>query len=167
MTTRSHKTVSSLQAQLKVDLLSSIDHQIREVCTRVVQKHIQERVYDTYTPDASNPLSYDRTFELYNSVSVGNVNIGTKYVTFEIFMDTEQIGAYVTEGEQWNQHASVRDEDVSEMIPYWIENGTEGSLWDRAPADYMEQSHVELMGNLAQEFANALRVKGWKITRVS
>jgi len=44
--TRSHKTVSSLQAQLKHDLLASLENKIAMICQKVVEKQVWERVYN-------------------------------------------------------------------------------------------------------------------------
>lgn len=165
MTTRRHKTVSSLQNQLKRDIVESIQNEVTNVAIETVQDNLRKSVYDVYAPQGE--YAYDRTFELLNSVTVGNVKIGNKNVYFDIFMDTEKIGSYVKESNaEWNQHASVDPMDVSEYIPLWIEEGTSGSLWDREGAHYMEQSWVELSGGkLAHEFANRLRQKGWHVIR--
>lgn len=165
MTTRRHKTVSSLQNQLKSDLLELIQNGVADIAIKTVQDHLRRTVYDAYTPQGE--FGYDRTFELLESVSVGNLRVGNKYIYFDIFMDTEKIGSYVKESSrEWNQHASVDPMDVSEYIPLWVEEGTSGSLWDREGAHYMEQSWLELdSGKLAQEFANRLRQKGWNVIR--
>lgn len=161
-----HKTVSSLQQQLKGDILESIQNEVANVAINTVQDQLNERVYDAYTPQGE--YAYDRTFELLNSVTVGNLKIGNKFVYFDIFMDTEKIGSYVKENDaEWNQHASVDPADVSEYIPLWIEEGTNGSLWDREGTHFMRESWWELNGGkLAQEFANRLRQKGWNVTSV-
>lgn len=132
----------------------------------VVKDHVQRLVYDAYIPQGEN--HYDHTFELLNSVTVGEIKVGYKYMTFEIYMDTEKIGSYVTKSKkEWNQHASVDPVDVSEYIPLWIEEGTEGSLHDKEGVHYMEQSTIELDGGkLAQAFADRLRQKGWNVVRV-
>lgn len=164
--TRRHKTVSSLQAQLKGDLIESIDNKITDIAMEVVQQHLMRTVYDAYTPQGQ--YAYDRTFELLNSVTVGNVTVGYKFIHFEIYMDSEKIGSYVKESNaEWNQHASVDPMDVSEYIPLWVEEGTEGSLHDREGAHYMEASYLDLKGDLAREFADRLRLQGWKVTHVS
>lgn len=165
MTTRRHKTVSSLQKQLKGDIIEAVQNEVADIAIKTVQDHLESTVYQAYKPQGE--YGYDRTFELLNSVTVGNLKVGTKYVYFDIFMDTEKIGSYVKDNNyEWNQHASVDPMDVSEYIPLWVEEGTSGSLWDREGAHYMEQSWIELdSGKLAQEFADRLRQKGWRVIR--
>lgn len=163
------KTVSALQHHLKQSILEAIENKIIDICIKVAKKHIEERVYEAYVPQGD--LAYDRTFELLNSVTVGNLNVGAKYVTFEIYMDTEKINPYVRNHfghNGWNAHADVYGIDVSEYIPLWIEEGTNGSLFDREGAHYMEQTYFELdNGKLAQELANELRKQGWNVIEVS
>lgn len=161
MTVKIFKSVSALQSQLKRDVLESIKGEITETCVNVVREQIMERVYRAYIPNGEN--SYDRTFELLDSVTVGNFKMGTKYAEFEIFMDTGKINPYVQEGDNWNQHASVNPIDVSEMIPLWIEEGTEGSLFDRQGAHYMEESKIDLDSKIHRALAKALRSKGWDV----
>lgn len=141
------------------------------VCQKVVEKQVWERVYNggDYIGDGEDP--YQHTMLLLNSVTVGNIKMGTKYLTFDIFMDSDKIESFVRKGvndsNEWNAHASVDPVDVSEYIPLWIEEGTEGSLHDKEGAHYMENSAMQLGdGKLAQEFANELRKQGWNVVRV-
>lgn len=166
---RRFKTVSSLQNHIVDSIVSAIENKIIEICIEVARKNIQEKVYDAYIPQGEN--AYDRTFDLLSAVTVANINVGVKYVTFEIFMDSEKINPHVRnsyDGNQWNAHASVEGIDVSEYIPLWIEEGTEGSLWDRDGAHYMEATHYDLSGGkLARELADALRLQGWDVIKVT
>lgn len=162
------QTVSGLQGHLKSTIMESIQTKLTDICIEVAKRHIQEKVYNRYQPGED---SYDRTFELLNSVTVGNLNIGTKYATFEIYMDSEKINPYERNGVHgyggWNSHADVYGLDMSEYIPMWIEKGTSGSLHDREGAHYMEATHHELSGGkLAQALEDALRKEGWKIISV-
>lgn len=159
-----YKNIPALQQKLKDDLMNSVRKRIGEICMNVVRDSIMERVYWDYTPDGIN--SYDRTYELLDCVTVTEPVVGTKYMNFEIFMDTSKINPYITDDSSWNQHASVENIDVSEMIPLWIEEGTEGSLHDREGAHYMEQSALSLDSTLYKAFAQALRREGWKVTLI-
>lgn len=162
-----HNTISSLQGQLKSDILSEINNTLMEVCIETVEKYLERNVYSAYTP--SGEFAYDRTMDLYNSVTVDNVKVGYKYATFEVYMDAEKINSNVTDSPfEWNQHASVDPVDVSEYIPLWVEEGTSGSLWDRDGAYYMHDSYMELSdGDLAMALAQGLRSRGWNVITVS
>lgn len=155
------KTISSLQVQLKNDILDSLRNKISEICMRVVKDYLLKNVYHSYIPQGD--YSYDRTYELMDSVSVGNFKLGYKYATFEIFMDTSKINPYETSGTDWNQHADVDGDDMSEYIPMWIEEGTEGGLWERKGAHYMQDSFVQLSNELPSMLERALKNEGWDV----
>ena len=54
--------------------------------------------------------------------------------------------------------------DVSEYIPMWIEEGTEGSLWDRDGAYFAEEANWALGGGmLVRELAGVLRKAGYRV----
>jgi hypothetical protein len=162
------KTVDSLQKHLKHSIYEAIEHRLLEVVIRTIQRYIKERVYDTYIPQGE--FAYNRTYELLDAVSIGNFKMGSKYATFEIYMDSDKLGANITDDGYWNQHANVWGGDETENIPLWIEEGTSGSLWDREGAHYMEQSWVELSGgrqSLAQILASELKREGWDVKFVS
>lgn len=162
---RVFKEVSTLQNHLKTSIVNSIQGRVREIILDVAQKHINKNVYQVYTPSGEG--AYDRTYELLEAVTVGNIVIGTKFITFEIFMDVEKINPVVNDGSKWNAHASVDPIDVSEYIPMWVEEGTTGSLWDRQPAHYMKDTTSELkFGRLARELSVALSNEGWTVTMV-
>ncbi|HDR7263667.1 hypothetical protein [Bacillus sp. CH_203] len=156
------KDVSALQVQLKKDIYQSIQGTIADMCNKVVKEMVQKKVYDAYVP--SGEYAYERTYELRDSVTIGNFKLGTKYATFEIYMDSEKINPEETDKDYWNQHADVNyEQDVSEYIPQWVEEGTSGSLWDRNGAHYMEQSAISLDNSLYRELANELRKQGWDV----
>ncbi|MED3976192.1 hypothetical protein P4639_22600 [Priestia megaterium] len=163
------KTVSAVQAQMKQSIIMAVETRIREVATRVVKQYIQKNVYEAYIPQGES--AYDRTFELLNSVTVGNLVVGSKHVSFEIYMDTNVMTPQIRNGVfgygGWNAHADVNSIDVSEYIPQWIEEGTEGSLHDREGAHYMEDAYYDLgYGDLAHALADSLRSQGWKVISV-
>lgn len=159
-----HQTVSSLQSHLKDSIVDGIEHEVRTMALRTIRGYINRNVYQKYTPVSDG---YERTYELLDSVTIGNIKVGYKYVTFEIFMDTSKISPY--EQNTWNAHANMGyTQDTSDYIPLWIEEGTEGSLWDRKGANYMLHSYRELgeAGGVAQDLYRALKRRGWQVTLV-
>lgn len=92
----------------------------------MLRKLLEERQYDAY-----DPKMYDRTFELLNSISHSEVirlNNNTYFV--EIYYNTDKIRSYPREtgtfGQyiKWGQHSDFKNEDVSQWIPLFIEDGT-------------------------------------------
>ena len=159
---RLHNTVSSLQRHLADSVARGIRERLYQLCEDVVKKNIQKKVYDAYTPSGEHP--YQRTYELLNSVDISDVRIGSKYADFEVFMNHENIGAYETGVNEWNQHADVYGLDMSQYIPKWIEEGTNGGLFPRGGAYYMADSFVDLTdGRLGVALGNSLKAEGWNV----
>jgi hypothetical protein len=163
------KTVSALQGHLKSSIMTAIEGKVTAICMDVVQEYVRKNVYEAYIPQGDE--AYDRTFDLLNSVTIGNLSIGYKYASFEIYMDTGKINPQIRNGTQgyggWNAHADVHSIDVSEYIPLWAEEGTSGSLHDREGAHYMEDAYFDLSGGeLAVALANSLRSQGWNVVSV-
>ncbi|HDR8454035.1 TPA: hypothetical protein QC364_000834 [Bacillus cereus] len=156
--------LSGLQSQLKSDIMKAIVSELYTMCEKVVLDNLNKLVYEAYIPQGD--WAYDRTMDLLNSVTVGNLEVGTKIASFEVYMDATKIHPHVTDDVAWNQHASIDPIDVSEFIPMWVEDGTHGSLWDREGAHYMEQSYVSLDSSLTLELAKTLREHGWNVTEV-
>jgi hypothetical protein len=169
--TKKFQTVSSLQIHLKNNIQEAIQVRLTEIIIKVVDSFLHKNVYDKYTPSEDSMYSYDRTYELLNSITVSEPKMGHKQATFEVYMDTDKIEPNETVGDTWNQHADIKyTEDTSEYIPMWVEYGTQGSLWDRDPALYMYDSWVELSGgdnSLARHLAKALEAEGWNVIKVS
>ena len=156
-----HQTVSSLQAYLKESIVDGIENEVKSIAMRTIRRYIHQNVYQRYSPAEGG---YERTYELVDSITLGNINVGTKYITFDVFMDTSKINPY--EQKSWNAHANADyTQDTSDYIPLWIEEGTDGSLWDRDGAYYMQDSVRELDDRREIKFALyfALRRQGWEV----
>lgn len=152
--------VSSMQKHLKKTISESA---IKHTVKKVIENNIYKRVYQSYTP-----TSYVRTGDLLGSVRITGESIGNTIYTFEVFMDSSLIDSNITSSGEWNQHASMPQGgqvyDTSDYIPMWIEYGTEGSLWDRQGAYYMEHSHFDLDGGkLSQQLRRELSASGFKV----
>lgn len=159
---KTFQSVPDLQKHLKDDLKRAVYARVSQICMDIVRNNIMDRVYNAYVPSGMN--AYDRTYELLECVTIGDPIVGNRYLTFEIFMDSSKIDPYATANGEWNQHQSVENIDESDMIPLWIEKGTEGSLWDREGAHYMEQSAMQIDSTLHKVLARELRGQGWKVT---
>lgn len=149
--------VKSLQRHLQTTIsTSNIDVIVKET----VEKYINKNIYSTYMPS-----SYVRTHEFEKAVTVGERVLTNTSYTFEVYIDSDKLNSVITpESEDWNQHASVTGEDMTDYIPLWLEEGTEGSLWDRRGANYMQDSHFELSGGkLVQALAKELRLHGYMV----
>lgn len=104
-----------------------------DVVLNLVKKFIWENMYEAYSPDQN---SYRRTYEFANCVSLKFIDNRT----IQIFYDSKKIHANeAPDGSFWDQHMSqTSGQDMSMMLPIFIERGTSGSLWDREPLGAME-----------------------------
>ena len=155
-------TVSQLQKHLKSTISTS---NIEQLVKTTIKEYIHSNVYQAYVPSGEN--AYDRTYDLINAVDLFEIKTGTKHHTFEVYVNPDLIHAQVMEGTEWNKHASMPNSqayDVSEYIPLWIEEGTEGSLWDRNGAYFAEEANWDLgRGRLVKELAGVLRNAGYRV----
>ena len=108
--------------------------EVARVVEEEIKDYIKRNLYDKYEPQA-----YTRTYDYINSLTIRKAKkIGNGY-SVEIFFDTDKIMPRPPDGAgRWSRHSSITSynrggsgDDVSDMIPVWMEYGTSGSLWDR------------------------------------
>lgn len=118
------------------DILSEIKTDIREF--------IIDNMYKF------KPYEYIRTKEFINSLTVETDVDADGLLEIKIYFDTNKIYAHPSpNGTKWNQHADIYMNDVSELIPLWIEEGTgkEGfNLYPRPPLHSLKM-YKRLHGN--------------------
>lgn len=126
----------------------------------MLKQLLKERLYDFYEPSM-----YDRTFELLNSITHGNIiklNNNTYYI--EVFYDTDKIRSYPRKENglytyKWGQHTSFQNEDVSEWIPTWIESGTNNKYYSHKGTKSMEDTKKWISNEYNRLFRLALKLK--------
>lgn len=118
--------------------LQEVAYEIEEI----IKNYIIERLYNTYTPS-----SYTRTYDYINSLTVDKVEFTDDGYQVFIYFDTKKIRPLPPdEVGRWSRHQSITDgTDVSDLIPYFIEYGTHGSLWDREGIYAIENIEKELL----------------------
>lgn len=120
-------------------------------------------VYQKYSP-----TEYDRTFELIDSISKRNFKqISKNKYQAEIFFDDKKIKARRSDG-MWNFHMSIDGIDISASLPFWIEEGTNGSLWDRDGAYMVRETErfLKKTNKLNVLLRKELLRKGFKVVYV-
>lgn len=156
-----YNSVSALQKKLKADIRNAVLNKIKQKCYELVRNLLMDTVY------SNTNYEYERTMDLYNSVTVNTIRDGSTHVSFEVFIDSSKIDANPVEDSKWNQHMSMDGEDVSEELPVWIEEGFDSPYYQRKPAEYMLESFAEMQNgknNIATQLAKELRSEGWKVT---
>lgn len=72
---------------------------------------------------------YNRTMEFVDSITASKVKIQGNTLSGEVFFDTTKIGSY-NDYPNWGQHQGLHGENVSELIPWYIEEGNKSSAYE-------------------------------------
>lgn len=157
---QTHNSIESLLNQIKKDMRPSL-RQVGERIRTELRQYVLENWYN------SRPTTefYDRTMQLINSITVSQIIETGNTMNIQVYFDSSKIIATVTEDGKWNQHASIHGEDVSESIPYYIEEGNKSPLYSYDGIHSVEniielcrQSNIPL-----QEMITYLSSKGYSV----
>jgi len=137
----------------------------------IIADYVKKKVYSAYSP-----TMYDRTGDLLNSLDVSEVKkVGSGYEV-TVFFNTDFIRSNIVDG-GWNQHMNAKgkdDEDinatwkgipVNELIPVFIEEGVENSLWDRDGIESMKyvQEMLAKTDRHLKVLSRVLRMRGFNV----
>lgn len=164
--------MASLQKQLaqiekKIERhIPTILHQVGLMVEEQLKKYIMENLYLDHTP-----LDYTRTYDYINSIMTSKVEkVGGSYQV-KIYFDTNRIRQTIVEG-SWNQHMNTSDDSetwggkkVSELLPYFIEYGVEGSLYDREGINAVKYTTlmIEYSKRHVMKMAELLKQRGFNV----
>jgi hypothetical protein len=115
--------IKHLENNIVLDI-QKIGEEVKNVLRNNVRVLWYERNGMNWTPQ-----DYERTWQLIDSISVSKaIKLGNKYQV-EVYYDTDKIvPMYGTEDKPWTRHMSITDfSDVSEAIPFWVEEGNNNS----------------------------------------
>ena len=88
----------------------------------MVKAFVEENLYGKYAPK-----NYDRTYNFLNCFKVKELpRSRAREYGFQIYIDYDEIQPHKGTGGKWNQHQNVWDEDVSRLIPIWMDEGHAG-----------------------------------------
>jgi hypothetical protein len=147
----------------------NIKYALQDDVARKVKSIIDEFALQNQI-NAYNPTDYQRTYEFFKSLTIGDVEKIDGGYSIEIYYDSQKIGSYITNS-GWNQHADIygnaswNGKSIPEWIPYWIEYGTNGSLWDREPANIISSSMmiIQQQKEHLKRLIGYLKTKGFVI----
>lgn len=145
------------------DLMKFIQKNVKQSA----EKDLNRIVYDTIKEFlllkiySNHPSSYERTYEVLNSLTIGKTKETGSGIECEIYFDTDKIHAVETEGDTWNQHMSFDGTDYSEKVVWVLEDGTDGGKYPREPGHFVKDSYEKLnSGELLNRMKGYLRTKG-------
>lgn len=129
--------------------------EISDIVKQKLYDLVEDRLYDAYSPS-----NYERTKELINAISKTQVAKTYGSHVVEIFYDTKKIFPYITGEGNWNKHADWYGNDVSDLIPLFVEYGTVGSLWDRDGIFAIRDTQAWISKEYNRLFRETLKYKG-------
>lgn len=142
--------------------------EVAKVVEEEIKNYVMKNLYNAY-----EPTHYTRTYDYINSLTVRKARKEGNGYTVEIFFDTDKIYPRAPDEKgRWSRHSSITSynkgrtpDDVSDMIPVWIEYGTNGSLWDRDGIYTMENTKkiMEQTKYHLHEIKKILEKRGFKI----
>jgi hypothetical protein len=157
-------SISALMKHIENEVILSLKI-VAEDIRQIIKDYVEKEVYQAYTPH-----EYSRTYELLNSLEISEIKKIGNVFSFDIFFNPDKIGMYDTR-DKWNQHKSVYGYEtwhgmkLNELIPWFIENGTEGGLWDRDGIYAMEyvKERLENTNEHLKKIVKVLKSKGYDV----
>ncbi len=117
--------------------------EVAKTVEEIIKEYILENLYNAYEPKA-----YTRTYNYINSLTIDKVKKEGNGYSVKLFFDTAKIFPQPPDDlGRWSRHSSITSyganrmpDDISDMIPLWMEYGVKGSLWDRDGIYSMENA---------------------------
>jgi hypothetical protein len=152
------------------DLSNFIRQRTLDVLRKEVAEKVKEILYDSVDKllyDEQDPYYYHRTYDLINSITIGEVKkIGKNEHEIEIYFDSRKIIPREDTTSRWNQHMSSDGYNTQENtnIAYWMNYGHKG-LYTQEPLLFVENAKEILENNnmLLNYFKKALKAKGFTV----
>ena len=146
-----------LEKKTKEILIDKISKEVRATLIDNVEKML-------YDAQNENEEYYERTYELINSIEVSNLIKVGNYYEIEIFFNTDKINPNVGRYGMLNQHMDLYGNDVSNMIPIWMEEG-HGGIVEQKPLHFTKATYEDIKNNYINIFNKYLEKIGIKIVR--
>jgi hypothetical protein len=130
-----------LNNYLRQQTLEAIKKDAAEVIKDILYRYTDELLYDE-----QDPKYYNRTYDLINSITVGEViKSGTDEHTVSIFFDDSKIIPRIDDTSKWNQHMSSdgTETDESSNIAFWM-NYYHRGLYYQPPLLFLEAALNEI-----------------------
>jgi hypothetical protein len=164
MANKTFTSLDKLMKYLENDIIYSLGI-VAEDIKKIIRDYVEKEVYQKY-----EPYEYNRTYELLNSLDISEIKKTGNIYSFSVFFNPEKINMYNTD-DKWSQHKSVfgyeswHGMQLNELIPWFIENGTENSLWDRDGIYSIEyvRERLEKTDEHLKKIKQILKSKGYAV----
>lgn len=139
-TIKMNRTLKSLSelGEVQRQLTKEFKKYISELSVAFMRNYIKEHVYQNneLTKHGSESEYYIRTYELYDSISMNKDARGE----WRVGVDSDLINPYPRIGNLFGQHTDYEDNDVSEYMWKYIDQGSsnyDGIQYIQATRDYI------------------------------
>lgn len=138
------KTFSSVSA-LNDYLVEVINEVINDIAEEI-ETDLREKVREAYISTIGNKddyFKYTPTYEFLNSITRPRAEVKNGEINIEIYFDPSKMTPKFREDEYWNAHMGMSGQEddvwngmsVPELLPFWIEYGTQNGMYRREEAD--------------------------------
>jgi len=138
-----------------------------EIIGEEVKQILRDNVQQLWYGRPYTPTHYTRTMEYINSLQCSKVKkVGNAYEV-EVYFAIDLIFPHPAENREWSKHESIIDgEDVSAVIPYYIEYGNNSSLFKYEGVHPMEitTNWLEETNYLKNRMLELLKTHGFIIS---
>ena len=157
------KSLKDMQNYIASQMKEVAKKELSKVVFTELKKFVKQNVYSAY-----NPSQYDRTYQLLNSVTIGELESSGKSIVCSVYFDPNKIKPAFADN-FWNQHRSVFDYDtdkkhnapINEMIPYYMNYGTDSPVYSHDETLFLEETIKSLnSGLLRSELIKFLKQRG-------
>jgi hypothetical protein len=166
------KTWGDLRRVLKRDIGLIIQDELKNIgdeIKKALKQELKSKWYGRsgYSSESFSTDSYDRTFELLESITLSPTSIKGNQFSVRIYYDTDKMNTYDSENGMLSKHKShISGEDSRVMLPYWIEEGTSGSpIYNMPRTNVVGDLKDRLIDDkaLLQHFESALKKRGYDV----
>ena len=155
-------SLKELNAYAKNQMRIIAKTKLNYIVMEALREFVMKKVYQDHIP-----LEYVRTYDLINSITIGKTINDGNIITASIYFDSSKI--IPNTQDFWSQHASVYDynidkkynEPINEMIPYYINYGTDSPVYSHEETLFLEETIKSLnSGLLRSELIKFLKQRG-------
>jgi len=130
------KTITQLKMEMGKRIKKSLI-QVGDMVIKEIQQYLMKHLY------ANTPEDYERTWDLFNSLTVKEIKTSGDIYTIEVYFDKDKIKSNEILN-NWNQHMSFvtknrsageakywEGQSISQALPWWIELGEDSLIFPR------------------------------------
>jgi len=119
---KNFKSITELNNYLNQKLIQAMDK-----VGKTAKQHMFDYVKEEMENRPEDKEVYERTWEYLNSIDKTIAEFKNGVIEVMIYYNTDKINPYIITEKFFNAHMSLDEIDYSNLIPLWMEKGTEGN----------------------------------------